>query len=234
MQKKWLIIVVGLLLLVACTTSTEPTRIMVEVTREVPVTVVVTLAPDTSDVVAQAAIATPSATPTMVTPTEVTAEETDIADTISPTPIIGQIYIAEQPFENGRMFWIERTDQIWVLTVDEDDNNIWFVRDDNFEEGMPEFDENIEAPEGLLQPIRGFGTLWREDPEIRQAIGWALAPERDMQTRYEFHVIDGYFDENDTFVITESFHSIDSTDFVTYRLFQGEGVASTWETANQP
>jgi len=83
--------------------------------------------------------------------------------------------MAYQPFEGGAMIWdgVESPTIYVGLSASGD----WFSRPDQFQEGDPESDPTLTAPAGLLQPVRGFGRLWREDESVRQALGWALAAE---------------------------------------------------------
>ena len=37
-------------------------------------------------------------------------------------------------------------------------------------------------PPGYYQPVRGFGLVWREQPNVRDRLGWALAPEAGFET----------------------------------------------------
>jgi hypothetical protein len=104
-----------------------------------------------------------------------------------PTVTISQIQVAEQIFEHGRMYWLQPTSQIWVLVVEEEGNGTWKVYNDTFEEGDPESDPTLVAPTELLQPMRGFGKLWRETPEVREALGWAVTPEFGYVSNYEYH-----------------------------------------------
>ena len=39
----------------------------------------------------------------------------------------------------------------------------------------------------MLQPERGFGKLWRENENIKEALGWALTPEFGYISQYEYH-----------------------------------------------
>jgi hypothetical protein len=80
---------------------------------------------------------------------------------------------ADQPFEQGRMIWVEQQDSIYVIYND----GSWERYPDAFEEGMAERDPTISPPGGKLQPERGFGKVWREQAAVRERIGWALAPE---------------------------------------------------------
>lgn len=105
-----------------------------------------------------------------------------------PTATINQIQVAEERFQNGRMFWLAPTGQIWVMINGADaTRGQWAVYDDSFVDGQPEFDPSLTPPAKMLQPIRGFGKLWREHPEIKQALGWALEQEVGQVTRYEYH-----------------------------------------------
>jgi hypothetical protein len=90
------------------------------------------------------------------------------------------------------MFWVEPVAQLWVLSLEtnadgSDPKRIWSVYEDTFIEGEAEIDPEIVPPEGLYQPERGFGKLWRENPEVREAVGWALEVELGHTTRYEYH-----------------------------------------------
>jgi hypothetical protein len=86
-----------------------------------------------------------------------------------------------QPFERGHMFWRD-TGEIYALSEQSirqgsATDTFWRVTD-TWQEGQPESDPALQPPEGLLQPIRGFGNSWRNNPTIRDALGWATAPEQ--------------------------------------------------------
>ena len=66
--------------------------------------------------------------------------------------------------------------EIFVLFND-DEEPMWQQFSDNFEDGMPELDESMIAPPEHLQPIRGFGLVWRENSEVRDRLGWATESE---------------------------------------------------------
>ncbi|MCS6872728.1 MAG: hypothetical protein NZ571_14875 [Anaerolineae bacterium] len=89
------------------------------------------------------------------------------------------VLIVTQPFERGVMFWRD-TREIYVLALQARGaaaNTVWKFPD-GWTEGQPERDPNIQPPEPLLQPIRGFGAVWRANPAVREALGWAVAPEQ--------------------------------------------------------
>lgn len=84
---------------------------------------------------------------------------------------------AEQHFERGVMIWSGEEDLIYVLFDDDIFSPKWTAFADLWEEGDPVDDPGITPPSGLYQPQRGFGLVWREQPGVRDRLGWATAPE---------------------------------------------------------
>jgi hypothetical protein len=98
------------------------------------------------------------------------------APDVCPTsPIVSAA--AEQHFERGTMIWIEELDRIYVLYADDVHSPKWQGFSDDWEEGMPDRDPTLVPPEGLYQPIRGFGLVWRQNPTVRERLGWAIDEE---------------------------------------------------------
>jgi hypothetical protein len=162
----------GLLLvqLTACQ-GPPPTQIVVVVTAtpaELQVVPTETLPPPETT-------ATPSPQPPTATPNTF------------PTPTFGQIQVAEQVFEHGRMVWIQPRKQIWVMVDTGNGSGPWTVYDDVFMDGEPESDPTIVVPAGQYQPTRGFGKLWRETGDIRENLGFGLTPEFGYVSNYEYH-----------------------------------------------
>lgn len=175
------LIIPALLLLLASCQGLPPTQIVL----------VVTATPNAPDATNQQASTEeiaiteePSPSPTE---TPRNAPTSTPAGTPTATPVVNQIQVAEQVFENGRMFWIQPTNQIWIMVVTGEGRGDWSVFEDTFAEGEPEIDPQLEAPAGMEQPRRGFGKLWRENPDIQDALGWAITPEFGYVTRYEYH-----------------------------------------------
>jgi hypothetical protein len=86
------------------------------------------------------------------------------------------------------MFW--RADQrlIYVLAHD----GRWMAVEDKWTPDKPDYDPAITAPEGLMQPVRGFGLVWREvlgepdeGPADRLDLGWATAPEVGYEATWQ-------------------------------------------------
>lgn len=138
---------------------------------------------------ATAAALTPAtATPLPASSTATPAPLPGTPVLVQPTPTVRQIQVAEQIFERGRMFWLQPTAQIWVMVLTGEGVGDWYVYEDFFKEGDPEFDPAIVPPdEDLKQPIRGFGRLWRENSNVREQLGWATTDEFGFVTRYEYH-----------------------------------------------
>jgi len=81
---------------------------------------------------------------------------------------------AYQSFEHGALIW--RGDSLAILALFDDGS--WKAFPDTWAEGEPEFDLDISAPDGLQQPMRGFGKVWRTEEEVQERLGWALDKEQ--------------------------------------------------------
>ncbi|MDQ7025370.1 MAG: hypothetical protein Q9P01_11580 [Anaerolineae bacterium] len=212
-----------LAVITACNGGLPPTEILIEVTRVV--TVIVTPDDSQSGPVPLEPSETPEATAEIA---EVTPEATlDLTPSVTPTPdpfpspVTGQIFVAEQVFQRGRMFWLRPIDQIWVLTSNAEGEQIWQIYEDNFEEGMPESNPDFAPTEpGLIQPVRGFGFLWRENPELREQLGWAIAEEVGYLANYEYHY-GGTLDENNNFTQGSGYHIVEALSREVYRFNEG-------------
>lgn len=216
----------GVILLAACQT-TQPTQYLLEVTREVTRVVVVTPTPGDGATVADAPTSAPTPQPDSAGGAQDAPASTPspTADPI-PTPITNQIIVSELAFQNGRAFWLEPQREIWVLVEASEGANegAWIIRDDTWTEDQPPFDPEIEPPEeGLFQPERGFGKLWRENTDIREALGWAIESEEGHVTTYTYvfrgDVVDGEFVEQ------PGYHTLVSKTGITYLFDESNG---TW------
>lgn len=85
---------------------------------------------------------------------------------------------AYQPFQNGLMIWVsslgaQPQPAIYALF-----NNGTYQRfNDTFTEGVDPVSSDAIPPEGFLEPVRGFGKVWRENASVRDALGWATTGE---------------------------------------------------------
>jgi hypothetical protein len=155
--------------------------------------IVVTATPDGANPNTAQVTAAPTEAAQALTPTaEATSGNAGTPDpnaTLEKT--VRQIYVAEQPFQRGRMFWLEPIDQVWVMVETEPGLGIWHVYEDLFEEGDPELDESLVPPTGLFQPVRGFGLIWRTGEDLRTNMGWATDVEVGFVTNYEYQPGEG-------------------------------------------
>lgn len=216
-----------LVVVAACQSEPPPREVLMEVT-VVHTEVVIVTATDPQSagpVPIQNETAAAQSIEATLMPTDTQPEVTPTPD-VFPTPIIGQILVAEQEFQNAKMFWLQPIEQIWILQTDADGVNIWIVRDDSFEDGMSENDFDLTPPaEGLIQPIRGFGFLWRNDDTLRSQIGWATSEEVGYNANYEYHW-GGTVDENNVYETGPGYHQLQTHSQEIYRF---DEESRTWE-----
>jgi photosystem II stability/assembly factor-like uncharacterized protein len=95
-----------------------------------------------------------------------------------PAAPAAEIAVAYQPFELGMMFW-HQDRAIYVLQQD----GTWAEYEDTWTPDQLDRDPTLVPPEGRHQPVRGFGSVWREWLDGPDAwIGWATAEERGGTT----------------------------------------------------
>jgi hypothetical protein len=88
---------------------------------------------------------------------------------------------AEQHFERGIMLWVRAEDRIYVL-FDDGQYAGWSAYVDEWDEGEPSMDPDLQPPPDLQQPVRGFGLIWREKTSVRERLGWAIDAEQGYET----------------------------------------------------
>jgi hypothetical protein len=203
MRKLLLGISIPLLILLAACNPVPPTTVMVLVTNTPDpnvIQVTVTPNPQSTSTVAPTTVSNPAtSTPVQVTllPTSLPSSDPIVTvvspgptQTLNPCPTEthAQLYIAQQTFEHGFVFWISTQKVIWVLFADNDDlmTGEWRSYEDTFQEGEAEADLTLTQPANLYQPRRGFGKLWRNTPEVKSRLGWGTTPEFNVQTSYAY------------------------------------------------
>jgi hypothetical protein len=83
--------------------------------------------------------------------------------------------------ERGIMFWSQERDSILMIA----NNGRWMEVPDYWHESKPELSCSATPPEGLIQPKRGFGLAWCTQPEMRDALGYALIVEEPTDVRLQ-------------------------------------------------
>lgn len=100
-----------------------------------------------------------------------------------PTTRLDAAPMARQRFVNGEMIWVDlgaRGKRIYVIISDADHDPSFYYRvfADTWSEGQPVSGGWTPPGPGLYEPVRGFGKVWRENPDVREAIGWAWETEQ--------------------------------------------------------
>ncbi|MEW6578164.1 MAG: hypothetical protein AB1435_03105 [Chloroflexota bacterium] len=82
---------------------------------------------------------------------------------------------AYQPFQNGVMIWVAAPGQSLIYALY--GNGTYQRFNDTFREGIDPSSGGAVPPPGWVEPVRGFGKVWRENPTARDTLGWALTGE---------------------------------------------------------
>lgn len=109
---------------------------------------------------------------------------------------------AEQLFEGGRVVWLQEiakestrsglaSEGPLIFVFYEDGR--WLRFEDTWTAAEPEQDPDLVPSPGMVQPVRGFGKVWRNNPQVREALGWALAPEQAFEGAYQLIWVPYYF-----------------------------------------
>jgi len=91
-----------------------------------------------------------------------------------------------QPFEHGAMIWSDHVAWypqpiIYVLLED----GTYHRFDDTFNPETDAATGDELPPDGLLAPVLGFGKVWRMNSAMRDALGWATAPEQSGTGKFQ-------------------------------------------------
>lgn len=97
------------------------------------------------------------------------------------------INTAFQPFEHGSMLFVDRTSYTHEQLIYVFFNDGTFQQFDNTWKEGDLVNSGLTPPKGLLEPIRGFGKVWREGTgaRVRERLGWATAPEKGANGAYQ-------------------------------------------------
>lgn len=81
-----------------------------------------------------------------------------------------------QVFERGVMYWRGDTGEIWAIASSGPAaGRFWHVP-----QAAEAMNEDIQPPGGLRVPVRGFGGVWRNTPDVRDALGFARTDEQEL------------------------------------------------------
>jgi len=57
--------------------------------------------------------------------------------------------------------------------------------EDTFDPAVDPVSGGETPPKGLVEPVLGFGKVWRDQPRVRQTLGWATAGETPGDGRFQ-------------------------------------------------
>jgi hypothetical protein len=151
--------------------------------------------------------------------------------------VLVETWIAEQEFEGGWAFALQDRSEIWVAAFSDERGGSWTIYEDEFfaefertgQELVIEFDQ--EPPEDKVMPVRGFGWLWANAPEVRESLGWGVWIELGQPStlRYDagglVNAAGDYVPRRGRFTLT----SIGGDVF----FFDEEAETFTWEPARE-
>lgn len=104
-------------------------------------------------------------------------------------PIAWEIKTSFQSFEHGTVLWTNS--QGWYAQP-----TVFVIHaDSSFDQYEDRFDPSVDAsggtatpPSGLIEPSLGIGKVWRENPSVRNGLGWASALESPGAGRLEMYM----------------------------------------------
>ncbi len=97
-----------------------------------------------------------------------------------------------QQFEHGLMIWFGAERVIFVV-YDATTRPRWQQFADTWAPDAPESDPSLAPPDGMFQPVRGFGLVWRSNARVRQRLGWATKPEVSYQSALQLDTLGNRF-----------------------------------------
>jgi len=131
-----------------------------------------------------------------------------------PPPFQNTVTAVYQDFERGFMIYLPDRKVIWTCVRSAGPSTHYgqFVAyPDTFQDGEPETDATLIPPTGMQQPKRGFGKVWRENPVVRELLGWGLDFERAYPTTVTDYSI-GIFDSNGVYTPQSFIHTVGAPD----------------------
>lgn len=86
--------------------------------------------------------------------------------------------LTEQPFERGRMVYVQSRNRVYVLFND-GRAPAWISFENRFNPATdPELEESFVPPPGFVQPARVLGFVWRGSDVVRNRLGLGLEAEQ--------------------------------------------------------
>jgi len=98
-----------------------------------------------------------------------------------------------QDFEGGRVYRYAPdpdypSDQRGTIYIIYNEGE-WVTYPDNWDPGQSSSDPNIVVPVDRYQPVDAIGKIWREVPDVRNRLGWALESQTTFQGRFQNYAV---------------------------------------------
>jgi hypothetical protein len=196
----------------------QPAVPAVNVPPPLVITVVVTAAPGAPAATTPGTQASTAGTPTPV-PTGAGAGY--------PAPFQNSVFAVYEDFERGFMIYLGDRKVVWVFArpaqAPGQNYGIWLGFPDTFKDGEPETDPAIVPPPNFQQPKRGFGKVWRNNPAVRDLLGWGLDYERPYTARVvDFSI--GQFDGQGHYAPASFIHTVTTANGALIHIDEAAGV----------
>jgi hypothetical protein len=91
-----------------------------------------------------------------------------------PVGTTASISSATQLYERGNMVWLAGPPPVIYTLFNTGRFNRY---DDTYNANVDPFSGGEPAPNGLIEPVRGFGKVWRSNGDVRSNLGWATVDE---------------------------------------------------------
>jgi hypothetical protein len=107
-----------------------------------------------------------------------------------------------QDFEGGRVYRYApdpayTADQRGTVFVIYNDGE-WVTFPDTWDTTQPASDPNLIVPAGWYQPVDSIGKVWRDNPEVRNRLGWAYEPQSRFAGRIQSYLVQSGLPSGDT------------------------------------
>ncbi|MBM4425075.1 MAG: hypothetical protein FJ030_17135 [Chloroflexi bacterium] len=165
-----------------------------------------------------------------------------------PDPIQTHMACVDEYFERGYAIWLPDWRQIWILvepvvapgqieiggeligpTAEPQVMIIggpWYRFTNDFAPGTDiDQDPKLTPPPGMQQPKGGIGKIWRSNPELQAALGWARDWERPFKTFINSYAI-GVLGKGEGFAQTGRILTFYASDGQQYYIHEEAGVWS--------
>lgn len=186
--------------------------------------------------------------PTATAPSAVTPQPTDDSYINYPEPKQTTMAVADEYFQRGYAVWLKDWGQIWIFvqpivmpgSIEVNDELVtpdlepqvltnggpWYRFGDTFDPATDlDSDPALVPPANMQQPKGGIGKIWRENPELQAALGWALDWEKPYKTLINEYAI-GVLGKEKGFVPTGRIFTLYTSDGALVYVHEEAGIWS--------